>query len=237
MSRATRAIDLNADLGEGFANDANVLDYVTSTSICCGAHAGGPETIEATLRAAKSRGVAVGAHPGYSDRAHFGRVETALSAAEVERLVLDQCEALAGQARSAGVTLRFVKPHGALYNQAQLEPEVARGVLDAVARLLLPLLGQRAGVLAEAARARGLAYVVEGFPDRAALPDGRLVPRGTPGAMLESTDAIASRAVALAHEGYATLCLHGDEPRVVERVAAVRRALESAGFRVASMWS
>ena len=236
MNREARAIDLNADLGEGFESDADVLEYVTSASVCCGAHAGNPEAIVATLRAAKARGVAVGAHPGYADREHFGRVDMTIGSDEVARLILDQYATLEGWARDVGVALRFVKPHGALYNQAQRDPEVARGVLDAVARLGLAVLGQPASVLAAAARERGLAFISEGFPDRAALPDGRLVPRGTPGAVLEATDAIAAQAVELAGRGCETLCLHGDEPRVVERAAAVRDALAEAGYRVASHW-
>src|SRR4051812_35707267 len=124
-----RTIDLNADLGEGCPWDEAILDHVTSANVCCGAHAGDPETILRTLRAARRRGVVVGAHPGYPDREHFGRQERAISRAEVEALVLEQLDDMERWASEVGVPVRFVKPHGALYNQAQRDPEIAAGLV------------------------------------------------------------------------------------------------------------
>ena len=126
-----RSIDLNADLGEGFPNDRALLDRVTSASICCGAHAGDAATIGETLRLAARAGVVVGAHPGFADRQGFGRRVQSATAGEVEHLILDQVADLKRLADLAGVPIRFVKPHGALYNQAQNDDEIARGVIAA----------------------------------------------------------------------------------------------------------
>ena len=171
-----RSIDLNADLGEGFPDDARLLDLVTSASISCGAHAGDPATIQATLIAAKERGVAVGAHPGYPDRENFGRVEHDIEDSRVSRIVADQFERLLEIADRVGVEIRFVKPHGALYNQAQRDEAIARGVVLAVRRTGLPLLGQPGSVLEQLAAQFGVAYIAEGFPERRYQTDGRLVP-------------------------------------------------------------
>ena len=180
----SRAIDLNADLGEGCGNDRALLERISSASICCGAHAGDPATIRETLRAARDRGVAVGAHPGYPDREGFGRRERSVTAAEVENLILEQVARLRTLAGEEGLTIRFLKPHGALYNQAQRDGEVARGVLAAASRLGLPLLGQPGSLLESRARGHGVRFIAEGFPDRRYRDDGSLVPRGEPGAVL-----------------------------------------------------
>src|SRR5947209_3363404 len=142
-----RRIDLNADLGEGFPHDEELLRLVTSASVSCGAHAGDTRSILATLDAAARLGVLVGAHPGYPDREQFGRREQKASADEVERLIVSQFGELADLADGLGLTLAFVKPHGALYNQAQRETEIARGVVAAVRTLRLPVLGLPGGVL------------------------------------------------------------------------------------------
>ena len=135
MPDIPRAIDLNADLGEGCPNDWNLLDdLVTSASVACGAHAGDPEEIRQTLGHARDRGVAVGAHPGYPDREHFGRREQSMSADAVTAMILDQVAFLVELAAEVGVAIRFLKPHGALYNQAQRQHEIGRGVVDAAAR-------------------------------------------------------------------------------------------------------
>jgi UPF0271 protein len=223
-------IDVNADLGEGLPNDAALLDLVTSTSVCCGAHAGDAVAIRGTLSAAKARGVAVGAHPGYADREHFGREELTVSAGDVERLIVGQVEALERHALGLGVPVLFVKPHGALYNQAQREPEVARGVIAAVRRLGLPVLGMPGSVLERLAAESGVRFVAEGFPDRRYDADGRLVPRSRPDALLEGPEEVGAQAVRLVGRGLATLCIHGDSPGAVANAEAVREALERNGI-------
>lgn len=225
-----RSIDVNADLGEGFPNDARLLDLVTSASVSCGAHAGDRRTILDTLTAAKRQGVAVGAHPGYPDRAGFGRSERAAEADEVGRLIVEQVETLRGLAGEAGVTLRFVKPHGALYNQAQREPGHAEGVVAAAARLALPVLGQPGTRLARLAAAGNVRFVAEGFPDRRYGADGRLVARARPDALLHDPAEVEAQVVRLVNAGLDTLCIHGDDPHAVANAETVRAVLARHGF-------
>jgi UPF0271 protein len=222
-------VDINADLGEGCPNDAALLELVTSTSISCGAHAGDEAAILATLSAAKARGVAVGAHPGYPDRANFGRREQVVSGSDVERLIVGQFETLARLADELAVPLRFVKPHGALYNQAQREADAALGVVAAVRRLNLPVLGQPGSELERSARLADVRFIAEGFPDRRYDADGRLVPRSRPDAVLHDVDEIEGQVVRLVALGMATLCVHGDTPWAVTTAQAVRAALERHG--------
>jgi UPF0271 protein len=225
VSDPTRSIDLNADLGEGFPDDDALLDRVTSASISCGAHAGDPDTILHTLRLAKRRGVVVGAHPGYEDRVSFGRRDQNLPAREIERLIIGQFEQLAALAMEVGLTLRFVKPHGALYNQAQRLDETAAGVAAALERLKLPVLGQPGSRLERLAHERGILFIGEGFPDRRYRPDGSLAPRSDPDAILSQPAEVEAQAVRLAEQGVATLCIHGDDPRAVANADRVRGAL------------
>jgi UPF0271 protein len=223
-------IDVNADLGEGFPNDERLLDLVTSASVSCGAHAGDRESILKTLHAARKRGVPVGAHPGYRDREGFGRRDQNLSTDHVVRLILDQFGELNELARQVGVPLRFIKPHGALYNQAQKERSVALGVVSAARSLKLPLLGQPGSECARAAREAGVRFVAEGFPDRRYQPDGRLVPRSRPDAVLEDPGEVEAQIVRLAGQGFETLCIHGDDPRAVRNAECVRDVLNRHGL-------
>ena len=220
-------IDLNADLGEGYPNDRELLDRVSSASISCGAHAGDIQSVESTLRWALERGVAVGAHPGYADREGFGRREQILASDEVRDLILDQVDWLSRLADPIRAAIRFLKPHGALYNQAQREISVARGVVAAAARLGLPLLGQPGSVLQAIARDEGVTFVVEGFPDRRYLPDGRLVPRSRPDAILTSAEDVESQVIQLIERGFDTLCIHGDDPRALANADLVRSILRA----------
>jgi UPF0271 protein len=221
-----RSIDLNADLGEGFPNDRALLERVTSASVCCGAHAGDPASIRETLEIAHARGVVVGAHPGYLDRPGFGRRERAATAREVERLVIDQAMALQKLASCVPLDIQFVKPHGALYNQAQRQEEIAQGIVSAVASGKLPLLGQPGSVLERLANEQGVRYIAEGFPDRGYRDDGSLVPRGQPGAILANLDEIEAQVLRLvATRRFATLCIHGDEPEAVANADRVRHSL------------
>jgi UPF0271 protein len=229
-----RAIDLNADLGEGFPNDAALLARVTSASIACGGHAGDSETIAHTLREAQHRGVVVGAHPGYPDRTEFGRRELQLPADEVERIIGQQVEDLSAIATMLGMTVRFIKPHGALYNQAQREDGVAAAVVAAVARLGLPLLGQPGSVLEARAREAGLRYITEGFPDRRYRHDGRLAPRSESGAILHDPADIEAQVVRLVDQRLMTLCIHGDDPRAVANADNVRSILERQAIELRS---
>jgi UPF0271 protein len=229
-----RSIDLNADLGEGCPHDAALLDRVTSASVSCGAHAGDTETILETLHAARQRPVTIGAHPGYPDPGTFGRRELWLSAAEVERLILEQVATLARLAAEAGLSLCYVKPHGALYNQAQREDEAAAGVVAALLRLGLPLLGQPGTLLETHARDHGVRYITEGFPDRRYRDDGRLAPRTEPDALLHDPNDIEAQVVRLVDQGVMTLCIHGDEPGAVANADTVRGVLERQGIALES---
>jgi 5-oxoprolinase (ATP-hydrolysing) subunit A len=250
-------IDLNADLGEGMADDATLLEVVTSANVATGAHAGGGRLLERTVAAAVAGGVAVGAHPSYRDRAGFGRRslleslrhDPGVRAAFVADLV-EQVLAVAHAAGRAGGALGHVKAHGALYNEAVLDPLAAAVVTEAVQvaaqRCGCPLavVTQPAGVLAEVAAAAGLVVHAEGFVDRGYRPDGGLVPRGTPGALLPDVPAMVEQALALAGGSVATadggrialavdtLCVHGDTPQALAAARAVRDALEAAGWQV-----
>jgi UPF0271 protein len=229
-----RRIDLNADLGEGFPNDAALLDRVTSASVACGAHAGDLATLEATLRTARSRGVAIGAHPGYADREGFGRRELDLPPAEIARQIIDQVEHVRTRAAMLGVRVGFVKPHGALYNQAQRDAAVSGAVIAALGRWRLPLLGQPGSLLETNARAAGIPYVTEGFPDRRYRADGRLAPRSEPDALHHDPAEIETQVLRLLADGVMTLCIHGDDPRAVTNAEIVRSVLERHGIAIAT---
>lgn len=232
---ARRSIDLNADLGEGSPNDLALLDRVSSASVCCGAHAGDRDAIRRTLRAAADRGVVVGAHPGYRDREGFGRREHDPSTEEVMLLVLDQVADLDRLGRDVGAPIRFVKPHGALYNQAQRQEPIARGLIRAVAQWSLPLLGQPGTLLETLARSAGLIYFAEGFPDRRYRADGSLTPRDEAGAVLSDPEAVEANVRDLLADGrVATLCIHGDEPSALTVADRLRAIVERRGIAVRS---
>lgn len=223
---ASDPIDVNADLGEGFPDDDALLGLVTSACVSCGAHAGDADSIRYTLEAARARGVVIGAHPGYPDREGFGRRDRDMTAAEVERLIRDQVESLRKFADEAGVSLRFLKPHGTLYNQAQRRDETARGVVAAAAALRLPLLGQPETALESLALAAGLAFVPEGFPDRRYRPDGSLSPRTDPDAVLAPEELPANVRGLLIPRRVRTLCLHGDHPDALANARRLRAILD-----------
>jgi UPF0271 protein len=230
-----RAIDLNADLGEGCGNDHALLERVSSASICCGAHAGDPESIRQTLRSAAECGVVVGAHPGFADRQGFGRRQQVVTTDSVQSLILEQVETLRTLAGEAGLTVRFLKPHGALYNQAQSQEPVARGVSLAASRLDIPLLGQPGTLLERLAMELGLCYIPEGFPDRRYRAAGTLVPRSEAGAILLDPGEIELQIARLVEEGLvATFCVHGDEPAAVANADLVRRILDRHGISIRS---
>jgi UPF0271 protein len=235
MNTPKRTIDLNADLAEGCPWDEALLERVTSASLACGAHAGDTETIQQTLQAAKEHGVVIGAHPGYADREHFGRRELGLSFEEIVELVAGQIHVLQRLAAAEGLRVQFVKPHGALYNQAQHDPNVAAAVIAAVLPLRLPLLGLPGSPLAEQAEIVGVPYIAEGFADRGYRPDGQLIARGEPGALLEDPEQIGAQVIRLCEGGTVkTLCLHGDNPKAVPLADLVRGVLAREGIAARS---
>jgi UPF0271 protein len=223
-------VDLNADVGEGF-DDERLLDIVTSANVACGVHAGSAETMRAACAAAADRGVAVGAHPAYRDREGFGRRRLEVEPAALREEIAGQVGALAEIASAEGAAVGYVKPHGALYTRAIADGAVAEAVVDAVADRGLAVLCWPESELAERARAAGLLAVPEGFADRG-YANGRLIPRGEPGALLEPSHA-ARQAVELARRGEVqSICVHGDTPGAAEVAAQVRAALEEAGHLV-----
>ena len=246
-------IDLNCDMGESFGHyplgsDAEIIRYISSANIACGFHAGDPLVMSATVALAAAARVNIGAHPGYPDLQGFGRRNMELSPAEIEALVLYQIGALAGFARSAGVELVHVKPHGALYNQAAKDPALAAAVARGVAHFSreLILVGLAGSRLIDAGIDAGLPTASEGFADRAYNPDGSLRARSLPGAVHTDPAEAAAQAVRLAQQGipitagshqtcYApvdTLCIHGDTPGAPDFARDVRAALAEAGIEV-----
>jgi 5-oxoprolinase (ATP-hydrolysing) subunit A len=244
-------MDLNADVGESLGawslgEDEALVPLVTSVSIAAGMHAGDPVTIERTVALAARHGVAVGAHPGYPDIAGFGRRAMALSPAEIEASVLYQVGAVAAFARAAGVGLRHVKAHGALYNRASRDPDAAAAVARAVAAFgrELVLFGLAGSALVSAAVDAGLIVAEEAFADRAYEADGSLRSRDLDGAVLDDPKAAAAQALAIvggsvtAWDGTPlairadTICVHGDLPGAAARARAVRDALAGAGVEI-----
>lgn len=242
-------MDLNADVGEGM-DDATVLPYVTSANVACGMHAGDPSVMDETVELALSRGIRVGAHPGYPDRANFGRVTVEMAADEIENLVVYQVAALEGFVRSRGARLTHVKPHGALYHDAGEFPDVARAIAEGVRRVgtSLVLVGAAGSMLVGAGRDAGLTVAEEAFADRRYRADGTLVPRGEPGALVTDPDEAAEQAVRLAQERIViandgsrievradTICLHGDTPGAADIARRIHERFRIAGIRIAPL--
>jgi UPF0271 protein len=224
-------IDLNADLGEGAGTDAELMPLVTSANVSCGFHAGDPDAIRATLELAREHGVAVGAHPGYPDREHFGRRELDLTDRQLGTLGFYQIGALQGLARAAGVPVRYVKPHGALYNQACRDDRVAKPVVAAAYLSGLAVVGLPGSQMEAVAKAVNVPFFGEGFADRRYRPDGSLVPRSDPRAFVDNPDeAVAQVERLIREQGVRTICVHGDNPEAVAFVKAVRAALLARGF-------
>jgi UPF0271 protein len=223
-------IDLNCDLGEGGAFDAELIPLVTSVNIACGFHAGGPQEAYAALTLAGRHGVQAGAHPSFPDRENFGRLELGRPEARVYEDCVYQIGALAGLARAAGVTLGHIKPHGALYNLACRDDAYARPVVAAATLFGLPVLGLPGSRLQAISEGK-CPFVAEGFADRRYRPDGSLVPRTQPDAFVESPAEAAKQAEWLLRErGVQTLCVHGDNPQALEFVRALRSALAALGY-------
>lgn len=223
-------IDLNADLGEGAGFDADLMPLVTSANVCCGLHAGDPGVIARTLALANKHGVTIGAHPGYADREHFGRREFDLGNQELVALCVYQLGALTAMAAVLGLTVRYVKPHGALYNQACRDRRVADLLVIGLAQFELPVLALPKSQLTEACADR-VPFVAEGFADRRYRPDGSLVPRTEPDAFVHDPAEAVSQVEWLVRErGVQSVCVHGDNPEAVAFTRAVRDGLLARGF-------
>ena len=218
-------MNLNADIGEGAGEDEAVLACIDSANVACGVHAGSVSISIGTARRCQALGIQVGAHPGYDDRAGFGRVERSLSPDEIEALIAFQVAGLAAVAPIA-----YIKPHGALYHRCQREAAVADGLARVGKRHGVGLMGQPDFEIVAAARRAGIPAHREGFADRLMLPDGSLAPRSQAGAVLNPALA-AQQALSLARSGrFDTICVHGDTRGAGQVAAAVRQALRDAGI-------
>ncbi len=224
-----RVVDLNADLGEEVTDDEGLLAVVTSANVACGYHAGSPAIMRAVCAEAVRRGVSVGAQVSYDDRPGFGRVELEVDPEVLREQVADQVGRLAAIAGEEGTSVRYLKPHGALYHRVGRDPVQAEAVLAGSGAL--PVLGMPGAVVLDLAAAQGRAVLLEGFPDRGYTLDGRLVARGEIGALVTDPAVVAANAVRLALT-VDSVCVHGDTPGAVAHAHAVREALESAGFRL-----
>ena len=250
-----KRINLNADLGEGFGpwsmgDDAAMLGIVASANIACGAHAGDPDVMRRTVRLARERGVSIGAHPSYPDLQGFGRRAMALSAAELENQIAFQIGALAGVAALEATRVTHVKPHGALNNLACADHAVAETICRAMRAVdpTLILLAPAASQLLAAGRAAGLPMVEEIFADRAYLPDGQLVPRSRPDAMIHGPAACLAHVLAMLEAGaliavdgtriataIGSICVHGDSVDAVGVARHLREQLGARGYHVVSL--
>lgn len=248
-------VDLNCDMGEGFGQycagaDDELMPWITSANIACGYHAGDPLVMRRTVSLAARYSVGVGAHPGFPDLMGFGRRRIQVTAEEVENYVLYQVGALAAFARAENVQLAHIKAHGALYNMAETDANVAEAILRAIERFdrSLVVVCPAGSTMAQMASDRGLRVAREGFADRAYNPDGTLRSRRLPGALIEDPHAAAEQAVRMVRDRAVvtstgeeipfqvdTVCLHGDAPGALGAARAVRAALVAAGIRVEPM--
>lgn len=222
---------LNIDLGELPGEDAQLYALAHVANIACGGHAGDDASIRAALEQCLRHGTRAGAHPSYMDREGFGRRVLEVTPEVLRSQVVEQCTRLAIQARALDVPVEYAKPHGALYHSANQSPELARAVVSAVREVLgarVIFIGPPSGALHEAAQEEGLAYAREGFADRGTLPDGSLIPRGQPGAVITDPQVARQNAIRLARSGTLdTLCVHGDTPGAVTVAREVRSALDA----------
>ena len=245
-----RQLDLNADVGEGNPkSDEALLQLVTSANIACGLHAGDAHTMRKTVALAVQHGVAVGAHPGFDDREGFGRRPVQLGSSELADLILYQLGALDALGRVEGAALHHVKPHGALYNQAERDEALAVGIITAI-RMFDPqlrLVGRAGSAMARAAGALGHPFSAEAFADRRYRSDGSLVARSEPGAVVTDPDEVAAQVRRLVTDGevvsgdgtrvpvaFETLCLHGDTPGSAALAARIRQELGALGITVSA---
>ena len=241
-------IDLNVDLGEGCDSDEALLALVSSANVACGWHAGDAGTMQQVVRWALSNDVAIGAHPSFPDRENFGRTEMQLPLDDIRAGMLYQIGALAAMVRAQGGWLSHVKPHGALYNQAARDPALAETLVEAIRAFDtdLAVFGLAGGELVKAARAAGMQAVEEVFADRGYNPDGSLVKRGTPGALIEREEDVLAQTLMMVREQHVravdgtlvpiqaqTVCLHGDGEHALEFAQRIRGFLLAEGIEIA----
>ena len=247
VTRVAITIDLNADVGEGCGQDAALMPLISSANIACGIHAGDNDSMRDAVALALEHGVAIGAHPSFPDREHFGRREMQLDARELHQCIVAQIESLANVAAAAGAQLRHVKPHGALYNMAARDEAIAETVVAAIRSVdpALMMFGLAGSVMLTVAERLGLRAISEAFADRAYRPDGSLLPRNQQGSVLHDETAVAARAVAMVQGGAViavdgshvairadTICLHGDSPGADVMALRIRDAFAAAGVRI-----
>ena len=253
-----KRIDLNCDMGESFGAyklgmDEAVIEYITSANIACAWHAGDPSVMSHTVAIAVEHGVGVGAHPGYPDLLGFGRRNLDCSMDELRNYVIYQVGALQAFCSAHGTRLQHVKPHGALYLTAVENEDVARAVAEAIVQvnpdlLYVALAGAKGQLMTRIGQEVGLKVVYEAFPDRAYSPEGTLVSRRLPGAVIKDPQAVSERALQMVQEGVViaadgttipleaqTLCVHGDNPEAVALVKGIRQTLEADGVAVTPM--
>jgi len=248
-------MDINCDMGESFGAyklglDEEVIKYITSANIACGYHAGDPLVMERTVSLAKDHGVSVGAHPGFPDLMGFGRRNIDATLAEIRGYVTYQIGALQAFAKAQGVRVEHVKPHGALYLMAVEDEGMSEAIVEAIASvdkdlIFVALAGSKGEKMTRIGERIGLRVAYEAFPDRAYTPEGTLVSRRQPGAVIKDPDMVAQRALMMAKEGKVvaidgtkivlrpeTLCVHGDTPGAVNLVKNIRETLTQAGVEV-----
>jgi len=251
-------MDMNCDMGESFGAyklglDEEVIQYITSANIACGWHAGDPMVMNKTVKMAVDHSVGVGAHPGYPDLLGFGRRNIDCLPEEIRNYVIYQIGAMSGFCAVHGVKLRHVKPHGNLYLTAVEDKTVAQAIAEAIVSvdpelLYVALAGSKGTLMTQVGKEVGLKVVYEAFPDRAYTPEGTLVSRRQPGAVIKEPEEVAKRALKMAREGKVvaisgeeialeaqTLCVHGDTPGAVTLVKQIRETLESEGIEVKPM--
>ncbi len=242
-----KSIDLNCDLGEGYANDAALMEFISSANIACGGHAGDRATMRCTAELATAAGVAVGAHPGYPDKSNFGRAAKVCSPSDVREIVWGQVLTMADVCGELGIRLCHVKPHGALYNQAAIDEEMAAAIVEGVkaADPSLMIYGLAGSLLIEAAEAAGLVGISEVFADRTYYDDGTLTPRDHDDPFVNDPDVAVERVLRMAREGTVaavsgrvisltaeTVCIHGDGPDAVEFARRINARLRGEGIDI-----
>ena len=227
----TKTIDLNCDMGEGYATDALIMPFISSVNIACGSHAGDEETIKNTIKLALQFNVAIGAHPSYPDRENFGRKQIEMEEEALTNSIIEQIMVVKSIAESMGTTLRYIKPHGALYNQSGVSEKMATLIAKAVKRVdeNLYLYGLPHSESEKATKREGLSFYREGFADRTYQPNGSLTPRTEKNAMIENSALALYQAVNMINHnklnqiyGYPipididTMCIHGDADKALE---------------------